>query len=506
MEASREQGMVQTVLVAGGGSAGWITANLLNAHCRRAGRPTRILLVESPDIPTIGVGEATVPTIRRTLKDIGLPEQDFLTSAEATFKTLIRFNNWNPGESYDHPFDRRARPQTDRAAGAWGAGNGLAFDRHFSALTRLADYNIAPKSPRHPQYQASFPYAYHLDAIKLAARLSTFGRERGIEHRLANIARVNVSPEGLIGSVETDQGEILTADLFVDCTGFRSVLLGDALEVPLQSYAKYLLCDRAVTMRVPYEVYRPDRILTYTKATARESGWQWDINLQSRRGIGYVYSSQFLDADAAETALRQFEGPHSELLEARHIRFTSGKRVHSWKGNCVAVGLADGFLEPLESSGLYLIEFAGLAIASMLEDFATAPHATVRYYNRIMTDLYEEILGFLNLHYVISTRRDTPFWRAATAEDAIVDDLRDRLELWRHRAPTQFDFPGADRLFARDSYEFILHGMSYVAGPVPGKPDIPDISPLVEKARHELPEHEAFLALLQRSASSAQTA
>jgi hypothetical protein len=123
----------------------------------------------------------------------------------------------------------------------------------------------------------------------------------------------------LIGSVETDQDEILTADLFVDCTGFRSVLLGDALDVPLQSYAKYLLCDRAVTMRVPYEVYRPDRILTYTKATARESGWQWDINLQSRRGIGYVYSSQFLDADAAETALRQFEGPHSEALEAHTI-------------------------------------------------------------------------------------------------------------------------------------------------------------------------------------------
>lgn len=495
--------MVQSIVVVGGGSAGWITANLLNAHCQRAGRKTQITLVESPDIPTIGVGEATVPTIRRTLNDIGLPEQDVLVSAEATFKTLIRFKDWNLGESYDHPFDRRRRPQTDSAVGRWSAQNNLPFDRSFSAITQLADHNIAPKSPRHPQYQGSFPYAYHLDAIKLANRLAAFGRERGIAHMLANVTDVAVSPEGLIESVQTDRGETLTADLYIDCTGFRSALLGGALGVKMKSFAKYLLCDRAVTMRIPYDVHAPPRILTYTQATARDAGWQWDINLQTRRGIGYVYSSSFLSDAAAEAALRQHEGPHSDKLEARHIRFASGKRQLSWKGNCVAVGLSDGFLEPLESSGLYLIEFAGLAIATMLDDFSVAPQATARYYNRITDELYDEILGFLNLHYVTSKRRDTPFWRAATADDAVLDDLRDRLELWKRRSPTQFDFPGADRLFAQDSYEFVLHGMKYVDGRVTGQVQVPDMRELIAKSRGELPEHDAFLALVKRAAARA---
>ncbi|MEZ5986277.1 MAG: tryptophan halogenase family protein [Hyphomonas sp.] len=494
--------MVQSILVVGGGSAGWITANLLNAHIRRAGRATTVTLVESPDIPTVGVGEATVPTIRRTLSDIGLPEQDLLVSAEATFKTLIRFRDWNPGETYDHPFDRRQRPHTDAAVRGWTAQNGQAFDRAFSALTCLADFNLAPKPPHAPQYRGAFPYAYHLDAVKLAKRLSSFGQERGIRHKLANITEVKRSEDGLISSVMTDTGETLSADLYVDCTGFRSALLGQAMDVPMKSYCKHLLCDRAVTMRVPYDVYRPEKVLTYTLATARDAGWQWDINLQTRRGIGYVYSSQFLSDDAAETALRQYEGPHSEQLEARHIRFTSGKREVSWKGNCVAVGLSDGFLEPLESSGLYLIEFAGLAIATMLEDYAAAPEATARYYNRITDELFQEILGFLNLHYVISKRRDTPFWQAATADEAILDDLRDRLELWKRRSPTQFDFPGADRLFAQDSYEFILHGMKYIDGPDVSSPMLPDLSGVVAKSRSELPEQDAFLALVQRAAAA----
>ena len=493
--------MGQSVLVVGGGSAGWITANLINAHARRAGRPTQVTLVESPDIPTVGVGEATVPTIRRTMADIGLPEQDLFTAAEATFKTLIRFADWNPGESYDHPFDRRPRAQTDAAVQAWTARNDLPFDRSFSVLTRLADESLAPKSPHQPPYRGNFPYAYHLDAIRLAGRLAEFGRARGIRHKLANVTGTDVSPEGLIRSVSTDRDETLTADLFVDCTGFRSALLGQALGVKTRSYARYLLCDRAVTMRVPYEVCRPDRILTYTKATAREAGWQWDINLQTRRGIGYVYSSAFLGEDEAETALRGYEGPHSEALEARHIRFDSAKREVSWKGNCVAVGLSDGFLEPLESSGLYLIEFAGLAIATMLDDFAAAPEATARYYNRITHELFEEILGFLNLHYVLSKRRDTPFWRAATADEAVLDDLRDRIELWKRRSPTQFDFPGADRLFAQDSYEFILHGLRHVNGPASGLPRVPDYSGIIAKSRAELPGQDAFLELVRRAAA-----
>ncbi|HPE48602.1 MAG TPA: tryptophan 7-halogenase [Hyphomonas sp.] len=494
--------MVQSILVVGGGSAGWITANLLNAQLRRAGRDTRITLVESPDIPAIGVGEATVPSIRRTMSLIGILEQDLMSSAEATFKTLIRFADWNPGETYDHPFDRRDRARTDAAAEAWTADNGLPFDRTFSVLSQIADDNLAPKTPQTPQYLANFPYAYHLDAIRLANRLSGFGRERGIAHKLCNIRDVRVTPEGAIASVLTDEGEELTADLYVDCTGFRSMLLGGALGVKTKSFARHLLCDRAVTMRVPYDVYRPERIRTYTLATAREAGWQWDINLQTRRGIGYVYSSQFLSEDAAETALRQMEGPHSEALEARHIRFTSGKHEVSWKGNCVAIGLSDGFLEPLESSGLYMIEFAALALSTMVADYAHAPGATIRSYNKMIGDLYDEVLGFLNLHYVLSKRRDTPFWQAATADEVIVDDLRDRIEFWRHRSPNPFDFLGADRLFGQDSYEFIVHGLKHTAGPARSAPPLPDHREIVARCQREFPKHEAYLDLLRRAAAA----
>lgn len=489
--------MVQSILVVGGGSAGWITANLLNTYVKRSGRPTKITLVESPEVPIIGVGEATVPTIRRTLSVIGLSEQDVLTSADATFKSLIRFKDWNLGETYDHPFDRRPRPQTDGAANFWTAQYGKPFDKAFSPLSVLADENIAPKPLRAPQYMGHFPYAYHLDAVKLALKLAEFGRENGIAHTFGHVSKVNMSPEGMIESVDTDKGETLKADLFVDCTGFKSLLLGETLGVPQRHYGKYLLCDRAVTMQVPYDVWRPAKILPYTKATARDYGWQWDINLQTRRGTGYVYSSAFLSETDAEAALRKYEGPHSKDIPARHIRYSSSKREVSWKKNCVAIGLSDGFLEPLESSGLYFIEIAVQAVGIMLDDYRVAPDATTRHFNGIVNDLYEEILSFINLHYVISNRRDTEFWRAATAPEAVVDDLKDKIEIWKHRSPNQLDFGGAQRLFAQDSFEFILHGMNWV-NPAPSRPfNPPNLSQILEKSRKELPDHETFLNLLK---------
>ena len=489
--------MLKNILIVGGGSAGWITANLLNHFIKRFDLPTKITLVESPDIPTIGVGEATVPSIRRTMSLIGIPEGDLMASSEATFKSLIRFENWNEGQNYDHPFDRRQRPQTDPLAEAWTAQN---FDQAFSILTKLADENIAPKSPQTPQYLANFPYAYHLDAIKMALRLAEFGQMNGIAHKRANITDTHVSPEGLMTSVETDQGETLEADLFVDCTGFRSVLLGGALGVGVKDYSKYLLCDRAVTMRVPYDVHKPDRIVTYTRSIARDYGWQWDINLHSRRGLGYVYSSQFLSDDAAEMTLREAEGPHSEDLNVGRVKFASNQREQAWKGNCVAIGLSNGFLEPLESSGLYMIELGAQMLGNMLVDYTAAPEATQRNYNRNMSDLYEEVMAFINLHYVTSTRRDTEFWRAATADEAIWDGLRDKLEIWRNRSPVDLDFHGSQRLFSLDSFEFVIHGMKWVNPPVRGNYALPDHREILSQCRQKLPKHEDFIALLKRSA------
>lgn len=491
--------MVKSILIVGGGSSGWITANLLNTYIKRSGRPVKLTLIEAPDIPTIGVGEATVPTIRRTFSTIGIGEADIMKASEASFKTLIRFINWQgEGDAYDHPFDRREKPASDAAAYNWTAKNGLDFDKAFSVLSRIADENLAPKTPQTPQYLANFPYAYHLDAIKMALRLAEFGKERGIEHKLGLIHRVNQAEDGQIVSVETNRGETIEADLFVDCSGFRSLLLGDAMGVSKRHFADKMLCDRAVTMRVPYDIYKPERIVNYTKAIARDAGWQWDINLQTRRGIGYVYSSAFLSDDQAETALRQHEGPHSDGLDVRHIPFTSSKREVSWKKNCVAIGLSDGFVEPLESSGLYLIEIGAMALGIMLEDYITAPDATIRHFNRITNDLFDEILSFVNLHYVISKRRDTPFWQAATAPEAVVDDLKDKIEIWKTRSPIPLDFMNAQRLFAQDSFEFILHGMKWVVPDVKGPVQQPDLTQMAERARREFPPHEAFLQLVNR--------
>ena len=487
--------MVQSILIVGGGSSGWITANLLNTYVKRSGRDIRITLVESPDIPTIGVGEATVPSIRRTFNTIGIGEADIMNASEASFKTLIRFINWQgTNDAYDHPFDRREKPKTDAAAYNWAASNGMDFDRSFSVLSQIAEDHLAPKTAQTPQYLANFPYAYHLDAIKMAHRLAEFGKERGINHTLGLINKVNISPEGMITSVETDRGDTLEADLFVDCSGFRSLLLGEAMGVGKRHFSDKLLCDSAVTMRVPYDVHKPDHLLNYTKATAQDAGWIWDINLQSRRGVGYVYSSAFQSKDQAEARLRAYEGAHSDDIDVRHIPFTSSKRTVSWKNNCVAIGLSDGFLEPLESSGLYLIEIGAMALGIMLEDYIHSPQAAINHFNTITSDLFDEILSFVNLHYVISKRRDTPFWQAATAPEAIVDDLKDRIEIWKQRSPIPLDFMNAQRLFGQDSFEFILHGMKWTDRPLRQTPQKPDLSMLSNRARKEFPPHAAYLS------------
>lgn len=492
--------MTSSILIAGGGSAGWITANVLAASFERAGGlAPQITLIEAPDIPIIGVGEATVPSIRRTLQHIGIGEREFMRACDATFKTLIRFDDWSPGISFDHPFDRRERPATDMAVEDWlrHGQDAPSFDGTFSVLSRITAFNLAPKAVGWPDYGSPFPYAYHLDAVKLARALTEIGLKRGIRHVLGRITDVNVAASGSIESVELEDKTIHSADLFVDCTGFAARLVGQALGIEKTSFSKQLLCDRAVTLQIPFETYRPERIRTYTQATARSSGWQWDINLQTRRGVGYVYSSSFQTSDEAERELRAAEGPSADDLEARHIAFESHKRKVSWQGNCVAVGLADGFLEPLESSGLYMIEYAAQALADLLPHAGPNLRIAANRFNANMTSLYAEVLEYVNLHYMTSTRRDTAFWRAASDQGAIVDSLRDKLPLWRTKRPSELDFDGPLRLFSIESYEYLLFGMGHTARASSGvSTQRPDLSGAVAKCKERLPNHEEWLSKL----------
>lgn len=494
--------MIKSILIVGGGSAGWITAHVLNATLNAGSDQTAaISLVESPDITPIGVGEATVPSIRRTLQTIGLSEAEFMRATDATFKSLIRFIDWNSGEEFDHPFDRRKRPDTDASIEAWlkSEGQDEDFAKAFSILSNLADRNLAPKAIGWPDYASTFPYAYHLDANKLAGLLSDMASARGVRHILANIIDVTLDEAGQIEHVDTDTSQRLTADLYIDCTGFRAALISRALGIRTISYADKLLCDRAVTVQVPYEVYRPENIRPFTTATARNAGWSWDINLQGRRGLGYVYSSNFLDANEAERDLKTAEGGHAADLPVNHIRFNSCKRAQSWASNCVAVGLADGFLEPLESSGLYMIEFAAQALAELIPHAGPVQSNVATHFNTRMQALYEEVLDYINLHYVTSQRRDTPFWRAATAPEAITDSLAAKLELWRTKRPTDLDFLTQSRLFSVESYEYLLFGMKYThAQSVQARTEIHDISDMLDKCYRKFPRHEDWLATLGR--------
>ena len=487
---------VKSILIVGGGTAGWITANLLNARLNDGSGPqVKITLIEAPDIPIIGVGEATVPSIRRTLSVIGINEREFMQATDATFKSMIRFKDWNLGEAFDHPFDRRERPQTDMAVQSWlqDRQSGNDFAKQFSILSNTAASLLAPTAIGWPEYQSPFPYAYHIDAVKLAALLTKFGKERGIVHKLSRIEDVQIEENGDIQSLRDMHGQEYKADLYVDCTGFSARLASKVSPAEID-FSNNLLCDSAVTMNVPYEAWRPEHILPYTSAYALGYGWVWDINLAGRRGMGYVYSSAHLDKAQAERDFRAFEGLHSQDIVSGHIRFKTYKRVNAWKGNCVSVGLSDGFVEPLESTGLYMTQFAAQRLAEDLRANRHFSNAVAEQFNSLLRTLYEEIIGYVALHYVTSSRRDTDFWHDATDPDRIPSHLANLMDIWKRRPVTDTDLLIHHRLFSLESYEYLLFGMDYYKGTPAGEGrSAYSLHDALQKCYAKLPKHEDWL-------------
>lgn len=489
-------------MIVGGGSAGWIIANLLNAYLNAKVVPSdriQISLIESPNIPTIGVGEATVPTIRDTLLRIGIGEKDFMRATDATFKSTIRFKDWNLGGEFDHPFDRRNRATTDDDLHAWLAEgrSGKDFAKQFSLLSNVCDHNLAPKGLNWPDYNSAFPYAYHLDAIKLAGLLTKHGLANGVQHHLATVDRVTLTETGEISEVLTATGEVHRADLFIDCTGFSARLISQ-LESEVCDYSSTLLCDRALTVQIPFDVHAPEKLRPYTLATARSAGWNWDISLQNRRGLGYVYSSAFLSEEEALEEIRGFEGSHVDELNVRSIKFKTYKRARSWVGNCLAIGLSDCFIEPLESSGLFMIEFAGHLLGETLRASRSIKPSTSQHYNRVMHGLAEEVLDYVSLHYLTSKRSDTEFWQNAANPNRATERLRDLLSEWRERPIRDTDVIYLNRLFSVESYEFLLFGMNYTQ-PSDKNSQAPfnyDISNELNRCLSTLPRHEDWLKRL----------
>ncbi|GGZ98041.1 tryptophan halogenase [Arenicella chitinivorans] len=462
---------VTRVLIVGGGTAGWITAGLLAKRFNCADDPTiTVSLVESPNVPIMGVGEGTWPTIRTTLQVLGIDESEFIRCCDATFKQGSEFVNWvhtpEPGErhSYYHPLNAVFHAAYDfNLAPYWilGDGGDLPYDMATATQAQMCARNLAPKKITTPAYAAIQNYSYHLDANKFADFLHEHCvAHLGVQFHSADVNEVCLDEQGDIMAVETDQVGRLEADLFVDCSGAKAILLGEALGVPYQDISDIIFNDTALAIRVPYEDDQ-EPIATHTIATAFADGWTWDIGLTERRGVGFVYSSMYTDDAQAEEYLRAYLGEAGNQFEARKIRFQSGYRREFWHKNCVAIGMSAAFIEPLEASAIFLVEAAANMLAEQFPNTRKEMQYAADQYNSILNLRWDKTVDFVKLHYCVSKRRDSQYWIDNCDPKSIPESLQQRLAYWKTHVPSKYDFDYAFEPFVLDSYLFVLYGMQY---------------------------------------------
>lgn len=460
--------VIEHVVVVGGGTAGWLSAGLLAAA--HAGR-VRVSVVESPDVPSIGVGEGTWPGIRDTLRAIGVRETDLLRECDASFKQGSRFAGWVDGggvDRYDHPFMLpHGFGEADLVAGWLGAHAAIPFAAAVSPQPHVCARGLAPKQASTPEFAAVANYAYHLDAVKLGHFLRAHCVDRfGVAHVSAHVEGVASDADGDIAALRLRDGGTLAGDLFVDCTGLRCLLLGGHYAVPMHGCRDVLFNDRALALQVPYRDPAPE-IASQTIATAQTAGWIWDIGLPTRRGIGHVYSSAHASDDAVEAALRAYvaaTGGTQEPPAARKLSFEPGWRREFWHRNCVAIGLSAGFVEPLEASAIALVELSATMLADELPATRDEIPLVARRFNRAFAYRWERIVQFLKLHYALSRRgeaRGEAYWRDHARTDAMPDALAELLALWRHRPPSRHDFPDGQEIFPTASWQYVLYGMGF---------------------------------------------
>lgn len=467
--------MSKRIVIVGGGTAGWLTAAYLNRvlqHERK--QPVHIAVIASDEVGVIGVGEATVPTLLNTLRALGIPEWQFLAETDATFKNGIKFQNWrlspstDPDEHYYHPFDTPLPFEGIGPITHWlnlvDAGEPIGPFSRTNVQSTLCDRNLSPKTMSSNDYEAPVSYAYHMDAVKFGRFLKKVATERGVVAIDDHITDVALGDDGNIAAVRTRQNGEIAGDLFIDCSGFQGLLIEKALGEPWVPYGDTLFCDRAVALPVPY--LSPDEApRSYTTSTALSSGWAWEIDLQSRRGTGYVYSSRFISDEEAEAELRAFIGKAAEGVEARHLKMRVGHRRNAWVKNCLSIGLSAGFVEPLESTGIYLIEIGVQLFLDYFHVGAPSPLAAQQY-NDAMAELFEQIRDFIVLHYCLSEREDTPFWQAVTQDGYLPERVAAQLDLWAVKPVTLTDLRKNPMLFLGTfNYFSILAGLGYLPDP-----------------------------------------
>ena len=416
------------IAIIGGGSAGWMTAaalaNAVRGDCK-------ITLVESDAIGTVGVGEATIPPIRLFNQRLGLDEHEFLRRTQGSFKLGIQFVNWGrQGHRYFHPFgpygaDFDMVPLHHHWLKAQANGDDSALDEHSMAwvAARSNKFDRPTRDPR--MVQSTFDYAYHFDAGLYAAYLREFSENLGVIRTEGKIDNVELDPEsGHVRSVSLENGGSIEAEFFIDCTGFRGLLIEGALETGYEDWTHWLPCDRAVAVQCTHG----GDFTPYTRSTAHDAGWQWRIPLQHRIGNGYVHCSDYISEDeAAAKLLGNLDG--EPITDPRFLTFKTGRRKQFWNRNVVAIGLSAGFMEPLESTSLHLIQTGITRLLALFPDRNIDPLAVAEY-NRLTQAEYETVRDFLILHYCATERDDSPLWRQCAAM-SIPDSLKYKIDHFR---------------------------------------------------------------------------
>lgn len=420
------------IVILGGGTAGWMAANLFAK--KWSGKRITIELVESPDIGIIGVGEGSTPTLKRFFELVDVDDADWMPACNATYKLSIRFAGWSPAsgvDSYAHPFVSQVDTFVQKAFTVNCQTRRLGLDVHtqpddFFLNGHLARQHKGPQTPEHFPFEID--YGYHFDAGLLGQYLRDLAVSRGVRHTEARIVDVRRDDSGNVAELVDDDGGRIPGDLFVDCTGFASILMQKTLGVGFRSFKSNLFNDAAVVMPTPIgDDFSPE-----TVSHALTNGWCWQIPLTSRYGNGYVYSSDFIDADAAETELRAFLGLEDSDVDARHLKMRVGQLERHWDHNCLALGLSQGFIEPLEATALLLVQVAiEIFIAKFEEGDFGAVHRDD--YNRLINDRFERVRDYIVAHYKLNTRDDSEYWRANRDNMELSGSLRHILDAWYRR-------------------------------------------------------------------------